>query len=55
MRVNCNDLELDYGDGDTYLWQEQPFTGVAFEQHPNGSLWSEVEYVEDREHGIARD
>lgn len=53
MRINSDDLELDYGDGDTYLWQGQPFTGLAYEQYPEGPLWSEMEYVEGREHGLA--
>lgn len=55
LRVNSDDLEIDYGDGDVYLWQGKPFTGLAYEMHPDGSLWSEVEYVAGREHGLARD
>jgi len=54
-RVNDNELEIDYNYGDLYLWQGQPFTGIAYDLHPDGSLWGEVEYVDGREHGKARE
>lgn len=55
QRVNFDELELDMGDGNLYLWQGHPFTGIAYELRPDGALWSEIKYVNGRRHGIARD
>jgi antitoxin component YwqK of YwqJK toxin-antitoxin module len=46
---------LDYpGDGYYYL-DEEPFTGVAFTLHEDGSLESETEYKHGLKWGLARE
>jgi antitoxin component YwqK of YwqJK toxin-antitoxin module len=52
--VDADELELDFGDGETYHWQGKPFTGMAYWLYPDGSPSDEEEYVEGRKHNIAR-
>jgi antitoxin component YwqK of YwqJK toxin-antitoxin module len=51
-RVANEDLFL----GDDYaLYDEgKPFTGVSYENRPDGSLWSEMTYVRGLQHGPSR-
>ncbi len=54
-RVDFDELELDYGDGDRYLRYGQPFTGAAYGLRPDGSLWDEIEYANGERHGKTRE
>ena len=51
-RVSIDDLDVDYTEA---CYQGVPFTGVAYEQHPDGSLVAETEYRNGLELGWARD
>jgi len=53
LRLNYDELDNEEW-GEYYLWQGQPFTGIAYELHPNGQVWSEVEMMEGMENGIVR-
>ena len=57
MRVNVNELDDEYTPAGSLvmLWEGEPFTGVAFELSPQGTLWSEQTYVEGTLDGISRD
>lgn len=54
QRVDFDELEIDFGDGETYYWRGRPFTGMAYELRPDGSLWDEVEYKDGLRHNVAR-
>jgi antitoxin component YwqK of YwqJK toxin-antitoxin module len=43
LRVNIDDLDMDW-DYQQATWQDQPFTGIAYEIHPNGMLVAESDY-----------
>lgn len=49
------EVELDVNDENIYLWQGKPFTGVAYEQTPNGKIESEFEFVNGLREGISRE
>ncbi|HET6251366.1 MAG TPA: hypothetical protein VFE47_27020 [Tepidisphaeraceae bacterium] len=51
-RVELKEL-LDEADG-TYSFRGRPFSGVAFDLLPSGSLWSEITFVEGHQEGLAR-
>jgi antitoxin component YwqK of YwqJK toxin-antitoxin module len=42
-RVNDEDLDIDWAYQQA-TWEGEPFTGVAFELHPNGMLVGETDY-----------
>ena len=48
LRINSDDLEEEYTDGGSRLlvFNGEPFTGIAYEMSPQGSLWSEQSYEE---------
>ncbi len=49
--VSLDDLEgTDWGYQQT-LWQGQPFTGIAYEERPDGSLISEADYDDGFQRG----
>jgi antitoxin component YwqK of YwqJK toxin-antitoxin module len=52
LRVHESELEtnLDW----LTVWQDQPFTGIAYDVTPDGQL-GEAEYVNGVQHGPARD
>jgi antitoxin component YwqK of YwqJK toxin-antitoxin module len=54
-RVNYDDLEADKYGNDFFYWKGKPFTGIAFELHPNGQLSCEVEMVEGMANGFVRE
>ncbi len=47
--------ELDTQEGVTYYWREAPFTGTGYELRPDGTLWSEIEFVGGKQQGVSRD
>jgi MORN repeat variant len=51
-RVDWEELEL--GDDQLIFWKDQPFTGVAVEFFPDGTLWSEVPHLKGVRHGVTR-
>lgn len=56
MNMNRIDYEqLLYTESHTFTYNGEPFTGVAFEQFDDGSIKSEFEYRDGREHGVARE
>jgi len=52
LRVDSNELEWD--DYVCY-YEGQPFTGVAFELRPSGSVWSEQTFSNGLLDGVSRD
>ena len=46
--------ELEPGEDQLMFWQGQPFTGVAVEFFPDGTLQSEVYHVNGLAHGPSR-
>jgi antitoxin component YwqK of YwqJK toxin-antitoxin module len=52
MRVSYD--ELDYSDYSVYTYEDQPFTGMAYENFPNGHLLAEDSYVEGVRQGISK-
>jgi antitoxin component YwqK of YwqJK toxin-antitoxin module len=55
QRADADELEIDFGDGETYFWQGKLFTGIAYELWPDGTLRDETEYQDGRSHNTARD
>lgn len=53
LRVDFD--EMDTQDGLTYIWKGQPFTGIAYELRPDGTLRDEIEFVDGQMHGPSRD
>jgi hypothetical protein len=51
-RVDFEDLDL--GDNQLITWKDQPFTGIAVEFFPNGTLCSEVPHLDGVRHGLLR-
>jgi hypothetical protein len=51
-RVDFEDLDL--GDNQLITWKGQPFTGVAVEFFPDGTLCSEVPHLDGVRHGLVR-
>ena len=52
LRVLGDDLDFD---GNQFaFWEGKPFTGVAYDLMPDGQVWSEIEYIDGKEEGIAR-
>ncbi len=54
-RVDFDELELVVRDDQYMFWKGQPFTGVAVEFFPDGTLRSEVYHVDGVEHGPKRE
>jgi antitoxin component YwqK of YwqJK toxin-antitoxin module len=54
-RVDFDDLELVVSDDQYMYWKGQPFTGIAVEFFPDGTLRSEVHHVNGIEHGPSRE
>ena len=52
MRVSYDDL--GYSDYSFYTYEDQPFTGVAYENYPNGNLLAEDSYLEGVREGISK-
>lgn len=52
QRVDCD--ELDFSDDYVMRWHDLPFTGVAVEYAPDGSVISEITYKEGQECGLSR-
>jgi hypothetical protein len=52
LRVDFDDLDL--GDNQLITWKDQPFTGIAVEFFPNGTLCSEVPHLDGVRHGLLR-
>ncbi|PTL78335.1 toxin-antitoxin system YwqK family antitoxin [Vitiosangium sp. GDMCC 1.1324] len=46
--------ELDIGHEQLIVWRGQPFTGVAVEFFPDGTLCSEVPHLNGVRHGLVR-
>ena len=40
LRIHYDELETDV-DG-VYYWEAKPFTGIAYEQYPNGTPVSQI-------------
>jgi antitoxin component YwqK of YwqJK toxin-antitoxin module len=53
LRINWNDLKSLNHEFDVY--KGELFTGIAEELYPNGSVWSEAEFVNGIRHGKARE
>ncbi|MEH2198326.1 toxin-antitoxin system YwqK family antitoxin [Nostoc sp.] len=53
MRVSFDDL--DYSDYHVYTYEDQPFTGIAYDNLSNGQLVAEDSYVEGVQEGISRE
>ncbi|PTL79682.1 toxin-antitoxin system YwqK family antitoxin [Vitiosangium sp. GDMCC 1.1324] len=53
-RVHFDELELVVSDDQYMFWKGQPFTGIAVEFFPDGTLQSEVPHVDGIEHGLVR-
>jgi len=51
-RVDFDDLDL--GDEQLMVWNGKPFTGIAVEFFPDGTLQSEVPHVDGVRHGLVR-
>jgi MORN repeat protein len=51
-RVDFEDLDL--GDDQSITWKGKPFTGVAVEFFPDGTLCSEVPHLDGVRHGLVR-
>lgn len=51
-RVDFEDLDL--GDNQLITWKGQPFTGIAVEFFPDGTLCSEAPHLDGIEHGLKR-
>jgi hypothetical protein len=47
--------ELDLGDDQLIVWKGQPFTGIAVEVFPDGTLRGEVPHLEGVRHGWVRE
>jgi len=52
LRVDFENLEYEMG---WMLYEGVPFTGVAFENWPDGALRCEVPYLEGYKHGVERE
>ena len=53
MRVPVD--ELDYSDQHIYLYEGQPFTGIAYEALPDGQVVAEEAYVDGGLKGLSRE
>lgn len=53
MRVPID--ELDYSDQHIYLYEGQPFTGIAYEALPDGQVVAEESYVDGGLKGPSRE
>jgi antitoxin component YwqK of YwqJK toxin-antitoxin module len=53
-RVDFDDLELVVSDDQYMFWKGKPFTGVAVEFFPDGTLCGEVPHLDGIEHGLKR-
>ncbi len=53
-RVDFDELELVVSDDQYMFWNGKPFTGVAVEFYPDGTLCSEVPHLNGLEHGLKR-
>jgi antitoxin component YwqK of YwqJK toxin-antitoxin module len=51
-RVTDDDLIL--GDDYAFYYEGAPFTGISYDTHPDGTLWSEITYVRGLKHGPSR-
>ena len=51
-RVDFEELDLD--DEQLIVWNGRPFTGIAVEFFPDGTLCSEVPHLEGVRHGLIR-
>ncbi|WP_158502004.1 toxin-antitoxin system YwqK family antitoxin [Vitiosangium sp. GDMCC 1.1324] len=52
--VHFDELELVVSDDQYMFWKGQPFTGIAVEFFPDGTLQSEVPHVNGIRHGLVR-
>lgn len=46
--------ELDLGNEQLIVWNDRPFTGIAVEFFPDGTLCSEVPHLDGVRHGLVR-
>jgi antitoxin component YwqK of YwqJK toxin-antitoxin module len=53
IRVNFDNL--DYTDEGLHVWQGKPFTGIAYENFPNGQRQSEVTFIDGIKNGTTRE
>ncbi|TVT38969.1 hypothetical protein FNT36_14955 [Hymenobacter setariae] len=56
-RISVNELDEEYNHAGSLvmMWQGQPFTGIAFQMSPQGTLWCEQAYVEGTLTGISKE
>ena len=57
QRVNFDDLLLDYYQ-DVYLYNGEPFTGVAYyleSDYPEGQIQGETEFIKGNKEGLDRE
>jgi len=60
LTINYNDPDLtpdgvDIGGGEKYNYQNAPFTGALQFSYPNGSLQTEITYVNGYVEGVCRE
>jgi antitoxin component YwqK of YwqJK toxin-antitoxin module len=53
QRIDFDDFVYEHDC--TYTYKGQPFTGVACDYFPNGSLQSEAQFVNGHQEGMARE
>jgi antitoxin component YwqK of YwqJK toxin-antitoxin module len=46
--------DIDYTDDDLYVYDGKPFTGIGFEIEQDGTVVSELEFVQGKLHGMSR-
>jgi antitoxin component YwqK of YwqJK toxin-antitoxin module len=54
LRVHYDDLDGDEWGDDVWYFQGEPFTGMAYDHHPNGQLHIEDSYVDGQRSGVGR-
>jgi antitoxin component YwqK of YwqJK toxin-antitoxin module len=59
LRINRDDSDMhligfDVGGGEIYHYKNNPFTGMLFENYPNGNLNYEIECVNGYPEGAER-
>lgn len=57
MRLNINELDEGYSNAGSLIltWDGQPFSGVAYEISPQGTLWCEQSYKDGVLAGLSKD
>lgn len=53
--IRVTEEQLDFGQGDQLLYQNEPFSGICYEVYPNGQLKEERSYEGGLPKGLCRE